>query len=140
MTAFLFPTRAAKPLMTMLTVSAVALGILLLSASFSASAEYGDVVLNKRAEKAGMRPVIFPHWFHRIRFRCRVCHTEVGFEIRAGSNNILMVDIIEGRFCGKCHNNKIAWGPQNCQICHSGLPGLKSGVRGDTKTGGPGEW
>lgn len=105
-----------------------------------ATAEYGDVVLNKRAEKAGMRPVIFPHWFHRIRFRCRVCHTEVGFEMRAGSNDIQMKDIIEGKFCGMCHNNKIAWGTQNCQICHSGLPGLKSGVRGGTTTGGPGRW
>jgi c(7)-type cytochrome triheme protein len=119
---------------------AIAIGIGCMFALRPAKAEYGDVVLNKRAEKAGMRPVVFPHWFHRIRFRCRVCHTEVGFEIRAGSNNILMVDIIEGRFCGRCHNNKIAWGPQNCPICHSGLPGLKSGVRGDTKTGGPGEW
>ena len=32
-------------------------------------AEYADVVLNKRAEKEGVRPVVFPHWFHRIRFR-----------------------------------------------------------------------
>ncbi len=116
------------------------LAFVMLLASPPASAEYGDVVLNKRAEKAGMRPVIFPHWFHRIRFRCRVCHTEVGFEIRAGSNNILMADIIEGRFCGKCHNNKIAWGPQNCQLCHSGLPGLEGGVRGGPTTGGPSKW
>lgn len=118
----------------------VVLALLLLFAPLPASAEYGDVVLNKRAEKAGMRPVIFPHWFHRIRFRCRVCHTEVGFEMREGSNNILMADIIEGRFCGMCHNNKIAWGPQNCHLCHSGLPGLVSGVRGGPTTGGPGRW
>ncbi len=132
--------KPSSDLTAIVTGLVFAIGLLALSSSFSARAEYGDVVINKRAEKAGMRPVVFPHWFHRIRFRCRVCHTEVGFEIRAGSNNILMVDIIEGRFCGKCHNNKIAWGPQNCPICHSGLPGLKSGVRGDTKTGGPGEW
>jgi len=113
---------------------------LLLISPQPALAEYGDVVLNKRAEKAGMRPVIFPHWFHRIRFRCRVCHTEVGFEMRAGSNDILMADIIEGKFCGMCHNNKIAWGPQNCPICHSGLPGLETGVRGGPSTGGPGKW
>jgi len=116
------------------------LGVFMLLTPFPSSAEYGDVVINKRAEQAGMRPVIFPHWFHRIRFRCRVCHTEVGFEIRAGSNNILMSDIIEGRFCGKCHNNKIAWGPQNCQLCHSGLPGLESGVSGGPTTGGPSKW
>lgn len=140
MKSFLSRKSVTRPLITILTGSVIAFGVLALSTTFSARAEYGDVVLNKRAEKAGMRPVVFPHWFHRIRFRCRVCHTEVGFEIRAGSNNILMLDIIEGRFCGKCHNNKIAWGPQNCPICHSGLPGLQPGVRGDTKTGGPGEW
>jgi hypothetical protein len=37
-------------------------------------AEYGDVVFNRRSEQEGVRPVIFPHWFHRIRFRCKVCH------------------------------------------------------------------
>jgi len=118
----------------------IALALLILLASFSARAEYGDVVLNNRAEKSGMRPVIFPHWFHRIRFKCKVCHTEVGFEMRAGANDILMSDIIEGKLCGKCHNNKIAWGPQNCHLCHSGLPGLKTGIRGGDSTGGPGKW
>ena len=34
----------------------------------AAPAEYGDVVLNKRAEKEGMKPVVFPHWFHRMGF------------------------------------------------------------------------
>ncbi len=38
----------------------------------SVHAEYGDVTFNKRAEKAGVRPVVFPHWFHRIRFRRKV--------------------------------------------------------------------
>ena len=49
-----------------------------------AVAEYGDVILNRYAEKADMRPVVFPHWFHRMRFRCKVCHHELGFEMRAG--------------------------------------------------------
>ena len=44
-------------------------------------AEYGGVVINKRSDKEGVRPVIFPHWFHRIRFRCKVCHYELGFKI-----------------------------------------------------------
>jgi len=113
---------------------------LLLLSPTTIYAEYGDVVLNNRAEKSGMRPVIFPHWFHRIRFKCKVCHTEVGFEMRAGANDILMSDIIDGKFCGKCHNNNIAWGPQNCHLCHSGLPGLVTGVRGGDSTGGPGKW
>lgn len=103
-------------------------------------AEYADVVLNRYAEKEGMRPVVFPHWFHRIRFRCKVCHYELGFQMRAGANDVTMGDIIEGRFCGMCHNGEIAWSVENCDLCHSGRPGLKSGIVGGHQTGGPGRY
>jgi len=115
-------------------------GVLLSCAAVPALAEYGDVVLNRRAEAEGMPPVIFPHWFHRIRFRCKVCHSELGFEMRAGANDVTMVEIIEGKFCGLCHNNEIAWGPENCELCHSGRPGLEPGIRGGNATAGPGRW
>lgn len=105
-----------------------------------ASAEYGDVVLNKSAEKEGVRPVVFPHWFHRIRFRCKVCHSEFGFQMRAGGNVVKMADIVDGKFCGMCHNNTIAWGPENCNLCHTGKPGLPSGIQGGNQTKGPGHW
>lgn len=89
-------------------------------------AEYADVIINKRAEKAGMRPVIYPHWFHRIRFTCNVCHNADGFKMQAGTNDITMAEIVDGKFCGMCHNNenKIAWGLERCDMCHSGLLGL----------------
>lgn len=103
-------------------------------------AEYGDVVLNRYAEKEGMRPVVFPHWFHRERFRCKVCHHELGFKMRAGSNDVKMNDILDGKFCGMCHNNDVAWGPENCDLCHSGKQGLSSGIYGGDRTGGPGRW
>jgi len=103
-------------------------------------AEYGDVVINKRSDKEGVRPVVFPHWFHRIRYRCKVCHQELGFKMRAGANEVLMSDIIDGRFCGMCHNNQIAWGPERCDLCHSGVPGLPSGIVGGAQTSGPGRW
>jgi len=102
--------------------------------------EYADVILNRYAEKEGMRPVIFPHWFHRIRFRCKVCHNELGFEMRVGSNDVTMTDIIDGRFCGMCHNGETAWSVENCDLCHAGKPGLKSGIFGGHQTGGPGRW
>lgn len=103
-------------------------------------AEYADVVINRQSEKNGMRPVIFPHWFHRIRFRCKVCHAELGFKMRAGTNLITMTDIIDGKFCGACHNNDIAWSPENCDLCHSGKPGLPTGVFGGHETSGPGRY
>jgi len=120
--------------------SAILLALFMLLAPSPVMAEYGDVVLNNLAEKAGVRPVIFSHWFHRIRFRCKVCHTEIGFQLRAGADKITMQEIIDGKFCGMCHNNKIAWGPKNCFLCHSGKPGLVTGVRGGETTGGPGKW
>lgn len=105
-----------------------------------ARGEYGDVVLNRNSEQAGMAPVIFPHWFHRIRFRCKVCHNELGFEMRAGANQVTMGDIYQGKFCGMCHNGEIAWGLENCALCHSGRPGLSPGIQGGHKTLGPGRW
>lgn len=106
----------------------------------SLQAEYGDVILNNRAETEGMRPVIFPHWFHRMRFRCKVCHGELGFEMRAGANDITMDAIIDGQFCGMCHNGEVAWTVENCDLCHSGRPGLKTGIKGGHETMGPGRW
>lgn len=105
-----------------------------------ARAEYADVVLNQNSDKAGMRPVVFPHWFHRIRFRCKVCHSELGFKMRAGGNVVMMNDIINGKFCGMCHNGQVAWSPERCDLCHSGKPGLRSGIHGGNETGGPGRW
>ena len=113
-------------------------GILL--SSQPVNAEYGDVIINKRASKEGMRPVIFPHWFHRIRFRCKACHSETGFKMRIGSNNITMEKIIDGEYCGMCHNGEIAWSVETCDLCHSGKPGLKSGIYGADETAGPGRW
>jgi len=103
-------------------------------------AEYADVVLNRNSEKEGVRPVIYPHWFHRIRFQCRVCHSEMGFEMRVGANNVTMEGIIDGKFCGACHNGEIAWSVDNCDLCHSGKPGLKTGITGGHETLGPGSW
>lgn len=103
-----------------------------LSAYNTANAEYGDIVINNFADANGMRPVVFPHWFHRIRFRCKVCHADLGFKFKAGGNEITMAKIIEGQYCGGCHNGEIAWSVENCDICHSGVPGTPTQVHGST--------
>jgi c(7)-type cytochrome triheme protein len=97
-----------------------------------AHAEYGDVVLNNYSDAAGMRPAVFPHWFHRIRFRCKVCHSDLGFKFKAGGNQINMLKIFDGEFCGACHNGQIAWGVENCILCHSGVPGSRTRVHNST--------
>ncbi len=98
----------------------------------SAQAEYGDVVINNYSDGADMRPVVFPHWFHRIRFRCKVCHADLGFQFKAGGNDINMLKIFDGEYCGACHNGQIAWGVENCVLCHSGKPGMKTRVHNST--------
>jgi c(7)-type cytochrome triheme protein len=95
-------------------------------------AEYGDVVINNYSDAAGMRPVVFPHWFHRIRFRCKVCHADLGFKFKAGGNEVNMVKIIDGQFCGACHNGEVAWGVENCNVCHSAKPGTPTQVHEST--------
>lgn len=98
----------------------------------TAQAEYADIVINNYADAAGMRPVVFPHWFHRIRFRCKVCHTDLGFKFKAGGNKITMAKIIDGKFCGACHNGEISWSVENCAMCHSGNPGTPTHFHGST--------
>ena len=97
-----------------------------------AKAEYADVIINNYADAAGMRPVVFPHWFHRIRFRCKVCHADLGFKFKAGGNKITMAKIIDGKFCGACHNGQISWSVENCNMCHSGIPGTPTHIHGST--------
>lgn len=95
-------------------------------------AEYADVVINNYSDGAGMRPVVFPHWFHRVRFRCKVCHSDLGFKFKAGGNEINMLKIIDGQFCGACHNGNVAWPVENCDLCHSGKPGTPTQVHEST--------
>ena len=98
----------------------------------AARAEYGDVVINEFSDEAGMRPVVFPHWFHRIRFRCKVCHGDLGFKFEAGGNQINMLKIIDGEYCGACHNGDVAWSIENCDLCHSGIPETPTQVHHST--------
>ena len=131
--------RYGSKIAVMILAAAILAGALL-ATTWNANAEYGDVVLNHNSDKAGVRPVIFPHWFHRIRFRCKVCHHELGFEMRAGANQVTMSDLSQGRFCGMCHDNEGAWGLENCDLCHSANPGTPGGIYGGHRTLGPGRW
>jgi c(7)-type cytochrome triheme protein len=119
-----------KALNSMILVIALALGLMVLSEP--AQAEFGDVVINNYSDDAGMPPVVFPHWFHRVRFRCKVCHSDLGFEFKAGGNDINMLKIIDGEYCGACHNGEVAWAVENCGLCHSGKPGTPTQMHKST--------
>ena len=115
-----------------LTFMALAFGALLGVNALEARAEYGDIVINNYSDASGMRPVVFPHWFHRIRYRCKVCHADLGFKFKARGNEINMVKVIDGQFCGACHNGDVAWNVENCNLCHSAKPGTPTQVHEST--------
>lgn len=83
---------------------------------------YGNILINRTAEKNQMQPVFFSHWSHRLKYTCQVCHLDLGFEFKANFTNITEADNQEGRYCGACHNGKDAFGhtKQNCLKCHTG--------------------
>lgn len=114
------------------TILILIFGMLLLTATGVTRAEYGDVVINNYSDAANMRPVVFPHWFHRVRFRCKVCHSDLGFKFKAGGNEINMLKIIDGQYCGACHNGTIAWSIENCNLCHSAMPKTPTQVHEST--------
>lgn len=122
--------REFMTLVGMVLLLVILLGMLILPSA--SKAEYGDVVINNFSDESGMRPVVFPHWFHRIRFRCKVCHADLGFKFKAGGNDISMLKIIDGEYCGACHNGNIAWSVENCNLCHSGKPGTRTQVHEST--------
>lgn len=88
-----------------------------------ARADFGDIVMNQYSDAAGIRPVVFPHWFHRLRFSCKACHSDLGIKFKAGGNEINMVKVMDGLYCGACHNGKMAWTVEQCDLCHTGKPG-----------------
>lgn len=90
------------------------------AAAAGIAADYGDILYERKA--AGMddvAPAVFPHWVHRLQFKCGACHNEP-FKMKAGANPVTMDDIQEGRSCGVCHNGKDAFisNFDTCSRCH----------------------
>lgn len=80
----------------------------------------GDSTGNARqVQTDSLASASFPHWVHRIRFRCKACHMQL-FEPRAGANTVTMRMIKEGQACGQCHNGRDAFAATigTCQRCH----------------------
>lgn len=95
--------------------------ILTLTLTISASAEWGDIIMDSTLssmQKANQKPVLFLHWFHRIRYKCKTCHEGL-FKSEKGTNGITMETIAKGNFCGKCHNGIIAFSANECERCHN---------------------
>lgn len=68
-----------------------------------------------------MDNVIFPHNIHTWWLKCEICHATVGgpiFEPVAGGNDVKMMEMAGGKWCGRCHN-KIAFPLADCKRCHT---------------------
>lgn len=76
-------------------------------------------VTEQLISEVSLPEAVFPHWVHRIRYTCNVCHTGL-FTPEAGSNAITMQQISAGEACGTCHDGRTAFaaGFGNCQRCH----------------------
>jgi c(7)-type cytochrome triheme protein len=86
----------------------------------AAAAVEGDVVqLRKGGDVAGTPPSVFPHWIHRIRYRCYACHDAL-FKMGRAESADVMPAIAKGKSCGACHDGKTAWGVsfETCNRCH----------------------
>ncbi len=73
--------------------------------------------------------VIFSHRYHvKVqKLHCYYCHPRL-FKKRFGADKFTMRDIWNGRYCGACHNGKIAFdarNPKNCSRCHKQTTGEK---------------
>jgi len=95
--------------------------LLALLSAVALPAELGDIPFTRAAGSLGGEypAAIFPHWVHRMQFACYVCHEDI-FQMKAGANTITMDAIQQGKFCGACHNGKIAFSVvfETCQRCH----------------------
>jgi len=104
-----------------LLVSGVAL-IMLASAAIGGPV-VGDIKFERKAKGSDdVAPAMFPHWVHRVRFKCYVCHNDsIGFKMKAGATPDVTMDAIEdGKYCGACHKGKPAFAAnfETCNRCH----------------------
>ncbi len=96
-------------------LSLVVLCVSLVAAPGSATT-LGDIIYSRKAGPGDWAPAYFPHWVHRIKYKCYACHDTL-FPMRRGGNPT-MAGMSTGASCGACHNGKTAFGLDTCQRCH----------------------
>lgn len=76
----------------------------------------GDILYSRTTGAGTPAPAYFPHWVHRIKYKCYACHDAL-FPMQRGANPT-MAAMAKGASCGACHNGKTAFGVDTCQRCH----------------------
>ena len=118
-----------KPISNTIDLIPTCLLVLLatLSISTAVAEAPGDIQYERQAndsadgaaELSAFPPALFPHWIHRINYRCDACHDEL-FEMKRGGTTVTMDLMDDGLVCGACHNDQIAFASsfQTCHRCH----------------------
>ena len=65
----------------------------------------------------GFKPVTFPHEGHTMWMSCEMCHDEI-FVPEVNANDITMLKILAGEYCGVCHGN-VSFPLSECNRCHA---------------------
>lgn len=82
--------------------------------------EYGNILINRLSVKENVLPVAFPHWVHRTKYTCGVCHTELEFSMTVNDTEITHAELRKGRYCGACHNGTTTFSHEGrCSKCHN---------------------
>ena len=84
---------------------------------------FGNVLITRTTADSAMKSVVFPHWIHRMRYTCRVCHLELDFAMRPNATEITEDANRKGAYCGACHDGRAAFAvkdEKNCVRCHTG--------------------
>lgn len=95
---------------------ALAVALAILCGRTARGAELGDVLYQRSDGAEQYAPAYFPHWVHRLRYRCYACHDDL-FAMTRGPNPT-MAEMARGKSCGACHNGKVAFAADTCQRCH----------------------
>lgn len=65
----------------------------------------------------GFLPVTFPHEGHSLWMSCEMCHDSI-FIPEVNANDITMVKILDGEYCGVCHG-AVSFPLSECNRCHA---------------------
>ena len=65
----------------------------------------------------GFLPVTFPHEGHSLWMSCEMCHDKI-FIPEVNANDITMVKILDGEYCGLCHG-AVSFPLSECNRCHA---------------------
>lgn len=106
-------------------IAGLAFIALLLTAGWS-HAQVVDIKDFSFTQTKDLSPVTFSHQKHAAKnVQCTDCHTKI-FQMKRGETTkgqpILVADLMQGKYCGACHNGQKAFAVTDCAKCHLPKP------------------